>query len=108
MGSGRLLPADHARSSEAQAEFAAVDRRLREILEPYRSRLVATTTDGPDGLALEIPQELEGKPWGYVAGIRRGKPPPISFSCRSTAGPLSWTGSRRAAPRMQGKACFNF
>ena len=33
-------------------DFAAVDRRLREILE--------------------IPG-LEGKPWGYVAGTRLGK-----------------------------------
>ena len=52
-------------------DFDGVDRALRQILEPYRSRLVVSK-DGPEGLALEIPG-LEGKPWGYVAGTRRGK-----------------------------------
>lgn len=59
------------RPEPPKPDFAAVDRRLREIVAPLRSRLVATK-DGPDGLTLEIPGS-EGKPWGYVAGIRRGK-----------------------------------
>ena len=54
-----------------RTDFGTVEGRLREILEPYRGRLVATK-DGPDGLTLEIPG-LEGKPWGYVAGTRLGK-----------------------------------
>lgn len=52
-------------TERASADFAAVDSRLRAILEPYRSRLVATK-DGPDGLALEIPG-LEGRPSGMSA-----------------------------------------
>jgi hypothetical protein len=88
-------------------DFGAVDRRLREILGPYRSRLVATK-DGPGGLALEIPG-LEGKPWGYVAGTRVGKSyvsfylMPI-YAFPDLAGGLS-AGLRR---RKQGKSCFNF
>ena len=43
------------------AGFAAVEARLRQILEPLRAKLVATR-DRPGDLALEIPG-LEGKPW---------------------------------------------
>jgi hypothetical protein len=102
-----LPPTDRVAPTEARADFAAVDRRLREVLEPYRSRLVATT-DGPDGLALEIPG-LEGKPWGYVAGIRRGKRY-VSFYLMSVYGrPQLLDGiSPELRRRMQGKACFNF
>ena len=88
-------------------DFAAVDRRLREILEPYRSRLVATK-DGPNGLTLEI-AGLEGKPWGYVAGTRLGKRyvnfylMPV-YAFRDLDDALSPELRRR----MQGKSCFNF
>jgi len=88
-------------------DFADVDRRLREILEPNRSRLVAAK-DGPDGLALEIPG-LEGKPWGYVAGIRHGKRY-VSFYLMPVYGrpELLDRVSPELRRRMQGKACFNF
>jgi hypothetical protein len=52
-------------------DFTEVDRRLRQILEPLRSRF-AVTKDSPEALAIEIPG-LEGKPWGYIAGVRHGK-----------------------------------
>jgi hypothetical protein len=88
-------------------DFAAVDRRLREILAPLRSRLVATR-DGPDGLALEIPG-LEGKPWGYVAGIRVGKTYVSYYLMPVYASPeLLASMSPELRRRMQGKSCFNF
>lgn len=95
------------RAQKAQPDFAAVEQRLREIVEPLRSRLVATR-DGPEGLTLEIPG-LEGKPWGYVAGIRRGKRY-VSFYLMSVyASPeLMASMSPELRGRMQGKSCFNF
>ena len=92
--------------AEAPA-FAEVDRRLREILRPYRESLV-TTKDGPGGLVLEIPG-LEGKPWGYVAGVRSGKRH-VSFYLMGVYGgrDLLDTMSPELRRRMQGKACFTF
>lgn len=91
----------------AQADFAAVEGRLREILAPLRSRLVATK-DGPAGLTLEIPG-LEGKPWGYVAATRIGKRY-VSFYLMSVyAFPeVVESMSPDLRRRMQGKSCFNF
>ena len=89
------------------ADFGEVDRRLRQILEPFRARLVASK-DGPEGLVLEIPG-LEGKPWGYVAGVRPGKRY-VSFYLMSVyAFPdLVESMSPELRRRMQGKSCFNF
>jgi hypothetical protein len=90
-----------------RTDFAAVDRRLREILEPYRSRLVATK-DGPDGLTLEIPG-LEGKPWGYVAGTRVGKNYVSLYLMAVYAFPdLCESLSSALRRRKQGNSCFNF
>ena len=90
-----------------RTDFGTVEGRLREILEPYRGRLVATK-DGPDGLTLEIPG-LEGKPWGYVAGTRLGKRyvslylmPVYAFA------DLDEALSPDLRRRKQGKSCFNF
>lgn len=94
-------------ADRAKANFDRVDRGLREILKPLRSRLVATK-DGPDGLALEIPG-LEGKPYGYVAGIRRGKRYVSYYLMAVYAFPdLLETMSPGLRRRMQGKSCFNF
>ena len=102
MGSG-IAPA----TGTSGADFAAVDRRLREILAPLRSRLVATK-DGPDGLALEIPG-LEGKPYGYVAGIRVGKRYVSYYLMAAYAFPDLTAGmSPELGRRKQGKSCFNF
>ena len=57
-------------SGRPARDFAEVDRRLRQILAPLRSRF-AVTRDSPEALAIEIPG-LEGKPWGYIAGVRHG------------------------------------
>lgn len=96
-----------ARAGKGVRDFAAVDRRLREILAPLRSRLVATK-DGPDGLILEIPG-MEGNPRGYVAGIRHGKRY-VSFYLMSVyASPdIVASMSPELRRRMQGKSCFNF
>jgi hypothetical protein len=95
------------RTTTAEAAFDAVVARLREILEPLRPR-VSVTKDGPDGVVMEIPG-LEGQPWGYVAGIRRGKRY-VSFYLMSVyASPeLMASMSPELRRRMQGKACFNF
>lgn len=91
-----------------QAEhFAAIDRRLREILQPLRERLVATK-DAPEGLTLEIPG-FEGKPYGYVAGIRHGKRYVSFYLMTVYAFPdLLEAMSPELRRRMQGKSCFNF
>jgi hypothetical protein len=95
------------RTGAPKADFDAVDRRLREILKPLRSKLVATK-DGPDGLSLEIPG-FEGKPYGYVAGIRRGKRYVSYYLMSVYAFPdLRESMSPALRRRMQGKSCFNF
>jgi len=90
-----------------RTDFGTVEGRLREVLEPYRGRLVATK-DGPDGLTLEIPG-LEGKPWGYVAGTRLGKRYVSLYLMPVYAFPdLDEALSPDLRRRKQGKSCFNF
>ncbi len=103
----KVQPVDLPRAGRTPPDFDAVDRRLREILEPLRDRLV-TTKDGPDGVVLEAPG-MEGKPWGYVAGIRRNKHN-VAFHLMSVyASPeLLVSMSPALRRRMQGKSCFNF
>lgn len=89
------------------AAFTEVEDRLREIVEPLRARLVATR-DRPGDLALEIPG-LEGKPWGYLAGIRRGKRYVSYYLMSVYADPsVAEAMSPQLRRRMQGKSCFNF
>jgi hypothetical protein len=97
-----------ATTDERQAAaFTEVEDRLRDIVEPLRSKLVATR-DRPGDLALEIPG-LEGKPWGYVAGIRRGKRYVSYYLMSVYADPAVAAGmSPGLRRRMQGKSCFNF
>ena len=95
------------RTDRPKVDFDAVDRRLREILKPLRSTLVATK-DGPEVLSLEIPG-FEGKPYGYVAGIRRGKSYVSYYLMPVYAFPdLLESLSPELRRRMQGKSCFNF
>jgi hypothetical protein len=88
-------------------DFDAVDRRLRAILDPLRARLSASK-DGLGGLVLEVPG-LEGKPWGYFAGVRRGKRYVSYYLMSVYASPeLMASMSPELRRRMQGKSCFNF
>jgi hypothetical protein len=91
----------------AEQDFSAVAARLREILLPYRDRLVATK-DGPGGIALEI-AGLEGQPSGYVAGTRVGKSYVSFYLMPVYAWPSLLEGaSPELLRRRQGKSCFNF
>jgi hypothetical protein len=91
----------------AATDFDAVDRRLRAMLDPLRQRLTVSK-DGPDGLVLEVPG-LEGKPWGYFAGVRRGKRYVSYYLMSVYASPeLVASMSPGLRRRMQGKSCFNF
>jgi hypothetical protein len=88
-------------------DLAAVDRRLRQILDPYRDRL-AVAQDGPGGLSLHLPG-LADQPHGYVAGVRPGKRY-VSYYLMPVYGfpELVLTMSPDLRRRMQGKSCFNF
>ena len=89
------------------ADLAAVDRRLRAILEPYRGRF-AVAAEGPGGLALHL-RGLEDEPHGYVAGVRPGKRY-VSFYLMPVYGfpELAQDMSPELRRRMQGRSCFNF
>jgi hypothetical protein len=88
-------------------DLAAVDRRLRAILEPYRGRF-SVVGDGPKGLALHL-RGLEDQPHGFVAGVRPGKRY-VSFYMMGVYGfpELAASMSPELRRRMQGKSCFNF
>ena len=89
------------------ADLAPVAERLRGILEPYRAEL-SVTRDGPGGLVLEVPG-LEGKPAGYVAGVRTGKRYVSYYLMGVYARPELLDGMSTALRRrMQGKSCFSF
>jgi hypothetical protein len=89
------------------ADLAAVDRRLRAILEPYRGRF-AVVGDGPNGVALHL-RGLEDQPHAFVAGVRPGKRY-VSFYLMPVYGfpELAQDMSPELRRRMQGKSCFNF
>jgi hypothetical protein len=88
-------------------DLAAVDRRLRAILEPFRGRF-AVVGDGPKGLALHL-RGLEDQPHGFVAGVRPGKRY-VSFYLMPVYGfpEVGQDMSPELRRRMQGKSCFNF
>ena len=89
------------------ADLAAVDRRLRAILEPYRGRF-AVVGDGPNGVALHL-RGLEDQPHGFVAGVRPGKRYVSFYLMAVYSSPeLGRTMSPELQRRMQGKSCFNF
>jgi hypothetical protein len=89
------------------ADFDAVHERLKEIIRRHADGLVITR-DGPEGMALEVPG-LEGKPWGYVAGTRRGRSY-VSFYLMPVyaSDELDRSVSPELRRRKQGKSCFNF
>jgi len=96
-----------ADSGRSRVDLTAVHDRLKTILAPYRQELTVAR-DEPDGMTLELPG-YEGKPWGYVAGTRRGQRY-VSYYLMGVYGqPDVLDGiSPELRRRMQGKSCFNF
>lgn len=89
------------------ADLAAVDARLRQILEPYRGDFVVAQ-DGPRGVALHL-KGLADQPHGFVAGVRPGKRYVSFYLMPVYAFPELLSGTSAALRRrMQGKSCFNF
>ena len=89
------------------ADLAAVDARLRQILEPYRGDFVVAQ-DGPRGVALHL-KGLADQPHGFVAGVRPGKRYVSFYLMPVYAFPeLLAATSAALRRRMQGKSCFNF
>ena len=89
------------------ASFDAVEQRLRQILEPLRAeaRGDARSTGRPRA---RDPGPRR-QPWGYVAGIRRGKRYVSYYLMPAYADPeLATSMSPELRRRMQGKSCFNF
>jgi hypothetical protein len=88
-------------------DLAAVDARLRRILEPHR-RDFEVTQDGPGGVSLYL-KGLADKPYGYVAGVRPGKRYVSYYLMPFYAFPeMLEDASPQLRRRMQGKSCFNF
>jgi len=89
------------------ADLAAVDARLRQILEPYRGDFVVAQ-DGPRGVALHL-KGLADQPHGFVAGVRPGTRYVSFYLMPVYAFPeLLAATSAALRRRMQGKSCFNF
>ena len=87
-------------------DLAAVDRRLRDILAPYRDRF--SVHESEQGMMLET-RGQEGQTWGFVAGTRLGKRY-VSYYLMSVYAQPRMLDSISPAlrRRMQGKSCFNF
>jgi hypothetical protein len=86
------------------ADFAAVEVRLRRIIDGYRDRLVQEPRYGPEALG-----RGGGQPYDYFASIRRGKRYVSFYLMPIYARPqLLDEVSPDLRKRMQGKACFNF
>ena len=89
------------------ADLAAVDARLRQILEPHRGDFVVAQ-EGPRGVALHL-KGLADQPHGFVAGVRPGKRYVSFYLMPVYAFPeLLAATSAALRRRMQGKSCFNF
>jgi hypothetical protein len=86
------------------ADFAAVEQRLRRVLDPYRDRLEPHPLYGVDTL-----RRQGGKAHDYFAGMRTGKRYVSFYFMPVYARPGLLDGmSAELRRRMQGKACFNF
>jgi len=89
------------------ADLAAVDARLRQILEPHRGDFVVAQ-ERPRGVALHL-NGLADQPHGFVAGVRPGKRYVSFYLMPVYAFPeLLAATSAALRRRMQGKSCFNF
>jgi hypothetical protein len=86
------------------ADFAAVEARLRAILDPYRDRLESDSLYGVDTL-----NRPGGGAHDFFAGVRQGKRY-VSFHLMPIYAlpDLVANISPELRKRMQGKSCFNF
>ena len=86
------------------ADLAAVEKRLRSILDPYRDQLESTRSSGVDTLS-----RPGGAPEDFFAGVRVGKRYVSYYLMPIYALPdLVANISPELGRRMQGKSCFNF
>lgn len=90
----------------ARVDLAATEARLRDLVLAHRGEFAVT--DGPRGLALELPEAV-GQPWGYVAGVRGGaRYVSVYLMCAYADPSLLDDASPALRARRQGRSCFNF
>jgi len=91
-----------------QTDLLATFEKLREILQPYQSRLIVVA-DTSDHYALETPYVMKNKHRMYFGGIKIAKNyvsyhlMPV-YACKEVRDAIS----PELKKRMQGKSCFNF
>lgn len=91
-----------------KTDFDATFHKLREIFEPYVSKLIVVA-DSSDNFALETSHVMKNKHRLYFGGVRKGKTY-VSFHLMPVyAFPeIRDQLSPELKRRMQGKSCFNF
>ena len=91
-----------------QTDLLATFEKLREILQPYQSRLIVVA-DTSDHYALETPYVMKNKHRMYFGGIKIARNyvsyhlMPV-YACEEVRDAIS----PELKKRMQGKSCFNF
>jgi hypothetical protein len=90
------------------ADFEAVYRRLKAILEPYGRRM-HVSCDGPAGYGVDMAPETERDPTTWFGGVRLGKRYVSYYLMPIYVEPSLLDGvSPELKRRMHGKSCFNF
>lgn len=91
-----------------QTDLQATFSKLKEILQPYESKLIVVT-DTNNHYALETAHVMKNKRRLYFAGIKIGKNYVSYYLMPAYACPeLRNDISPELRKRMQGKSCFNF
>jgi hypothetical protein len=90
------------------ADFPAVYRRLKSILEPYGRRM-HVSADAPTSYGVDMAPETERDPTTWFGGVRLGKRYVSYYLMPVYVEPSLLDGvSPELMRRMQGKSCFNF
>jgi len=89
-------------------DFDTTFEQLKNILEPYSSRLIVSA-DNPSLFTLEVDYVMKNKHRLYFGGVRKGKAY-VSFYLMPVYASAELSGSISPAlqKRRQGKSCFNF
>ena len=89
-------------------EFDRTFEQLKNIFEPYRSRLIVSA-DNMSLFSLEVDHVMKNKQRLYFGGVRKGKAY-VSFHLMPVYGcpEIQKQISPELKKRMQGKSCFNF